>query len=138
MRPNQSITATVPNDPNNTPIPQVAGDWTMTVPTTRVTGLNHLVGFPSERGTPMSKHNVWRRNMEPKLKKVGLKWANFLVMRRTFVTLNKASGADAKTVADQCGHDVGVSLRDYAQTPIDVKRALVNKLEKLVLGKPKP
>jgi hypothetical protein len=73
---------------------------------------------------------------EPKLKKVGLRWANFLVMRRTFVSLNKARGADAKTVADQAGHDVGVSLRDYAQTPIEVKRALVNKFEKLVL-KPK-
>jgi integrase len=90
--------------------------------------------FPSERGTPMSKHNVWRRNMEPKLKKVGLRWANFQVMRRTFVTLNKASGADAKTIADQAGHDVGVSLRDYAQTPMTLKRSLVNDLEKLVLG----
>lgn len=90
--------------------------------------------FPSEKGTPMSKHNVWRRNMEPKLKKLGLRWANFLVMRRTFVSLNKARGADAKTIADQAGHDVGVSLRDYAQTPIEVKRSLVNELEKLVLG----
>jgi integrase len=89
--------------------------------------------FPSERGTPMSKQNVWRRNMAPKLKKVGLTWANFLVMRRTFVTLNKASGADAKTIADQSGHDVGVSLRDYTQTPMALKRSLVNKFEKLVL-----
>jgi len=24
--------------------------------------------FPSERGTPLSKHNVWRRNIQPKLK----------------------------------------------------------------------
>lgn len=90
--------------------------------------------FPSERGTPMSKHNVWRRNIEPKLREVNLGWANFQVMRRTFVTLNKARGADAKTIADQCGHDVGVSLREYAQTPIELKRALVNDLEKLVMA----
>ena len=45
VRNNQDITSTVPNDPNNTPIPQVAGNWTITVPTTRVTGLNHLIGL---------------------------------------------------------------------------------------------
>jgi hypothetical protein len=41
-------------------------------------------------------------------------------MRRTFVSLNKANGGDAKTIADRRGHDMGVSLRD-AQTPIEVK-----------------
>ena len=44
VRGNQPITATVPNDPNNTPVPQTAGNWTMTAPTTVVTGLNHLIG----------------------------------------------------------------------------------------------
>jgi integrase len=82
----------------------------------------------------MSKHNVWRRNMEPKLKKIGLQWCTVQVMRRTFVTMNKANGGDAKTIADQCGHDVGVSLRDYAQTPMALKRSLVNDLERLVFG----
>ena len=45
VRDNQAITAIVPNDPNNTPIPQVAGNWTITVPTKIVTGLNHLIGL---------------------------------------------------------------------------------------------
>jgi len=45
VRDNQPITATLPNDPNNTPIPQIAGNWTITVPVTKVTGLNHLVGM---------------------------------------------------------------------------------------------
>ena len=45
VRDNQAITAIVPNDPNNTPIPQSYGSWTMTVPTTIVTGLNHLIGL---------------------------------------------------------------------------------------------
>ncbi len=45
VRDNQPITATVPNDPNNTPIPQTTGNWTITVPTTVVTGLNHLIGL---------------------------------------------------------------------------------------------
>lgn len=40
----QPITATLPNDPANTPIPQVSGNWTISTPTTQVTGLNHLIG----------------------------------------------------------------------------------------------
>lgn len=44
-RSNQQITQTVPNDPNNQPIPQAAGSWTITTPTTIVTGLNHLIGL---------------------------------------------------------------------------------------------
>ena len=39
--------------------------------------------FPSERMTPLSKDNCWRRNFLPRLKPVGLDWANFQVMRRT-------------------------------------------------------
>jgi integrase len=48
--------------------------------------------FPSERMTPLSKDNCWRRSMYPRLAKVGLGWANFLVMRRTHATLMKALG----------------------------------------------
>ena len=32
----------------------------------------------------MRRDNVWYRSMRPKLEKVGLQWANFQVMRRTF------------------------------------------------------
>lgn len=39
------ITATIPNDPNATPIPVVSGSWTMTTPTTSVRGLSHLEGY---------------------------------------------------------------------------------------------
>ena len=48
--------------------------------------------FPSERMTAPPKDNCWRRAMQPKLEKVGLAWANFLVLRRTHATLMKARG----------------------------------------------
>ncbi len=38
------ITATVPNDPNNAPVPAKSGSWSMTAPTTTVSGLAHLAG----------------------------------------------------------------------------------------------
>jgi len=40
--------------------------------------------FPSEKLiTPLARDNCWRRSFLPKLKPVGLAWANFQVMRRT-------------------------------------------------------
>jgi site-specific recombinase XerD len=89
--------------------------------------------FPSERGTALSKDNVWRRNMQPKLEGVGLEWCNFQVMRRTHATLMRQLKADPKAVADQLGHSVDVSLNVYAQSPVEVRRPLVNQLESLVI-----
>lgn len=41
----QPITGTIPNDPNNTPVPAISGQWSVSVSTTTVTGLNHLEGL---------------------------------------------------------------------------------------------
>ena len=41
----QPITATVPNDPNNSPLPVASGDWSIGTPTTTISGLNHLEGL---------------------------------------------------------------------------------------------
>lgn len=90
--------------------------------------------FASERATPLSKNNIWRRNMLPHLKEEGLAWANFQAMRRTFITLGKIAGGDPKVLADQAGHDIGVSVAVYTQSPIESKLKAVNALEKLVLG----
>lgn len=90
--------------------------------------------FGSERGTPLGKQNIWNRNMRPRLKLAGLEWANFQVMRRTFSTLGKAAGGDPKALADQAGHDIGVSINVYMQTPLEGKLELVRNLEKFILG----
>jgi len=89
--------------------------------------------FPSERGTALSKDNVWRRNMLPKLAGAGLGWCNFQVMRRTHATLMRQLKADPKLVADQLGHSVDVSLNIYAQSPVEGRLALVNELENLLV-----
>lgn len=41
----QPITLTIPNDPNNTPVPAIVGNWTITTPVSTVSGLNHLEGL---------------------------------------------------------------------------------------------
>jgi integrase len=85
--------------------------------------------FPSERMTPMSKDNSWNRDIKPKLAKVGLAWANFLVMRRTHSTLMGELGIDGKLVADQCGHTLDVSQNVYRQSPVASRLPAVNQLE---------
>jgi integrase len=67
---------------------------------------------------------VWRRSVQPKLAKNGLGWVNFQIMRRTFITLGKVAGADPKALADQAGHDIGVSVNVYTQTPTEDKLRL--------------
>lgn len=57
--------------------------------------------------------------MHPKLEKVGLGWANFLVMRRTHATLMRALGVEGKLVADQLGHSIDVSQNIYTQSPVE-------------------
>jgi integrase len=88
--------------------------------------------FPSERMTPLSKDNCWRRSMLPKLEAVGLRWCNFQVMRRTHATLMRQLKADPKLVADQLGHTVDVSLNVYAQSPVAGRAVIVNELELLI------
>lgn len=41
----QPITSTIPNDPTNMPVPAISGQWSISVPTTVVSGLNHLEGL---------------------------------------------------------------------------------------------
>jgi integrase len=89
--------------------------------------------FPSERMTPLSRDNCWRRSMAPALSKVGLGWANFLVMRRTHATLMKALKQDPKLVADQMGHSLDVSQNVYTQSPVESRLGMVNELEKSLL-----
>src|ERR1017187_1351177 len=89
--------------------------------------------FPSERMTPLSKDNWWNRVMCPALKKVGLEWATFQVMRRTNATLMKALGADGKLVADQLGHTLDVSQNVYTQSSVESRSVIVNQLEKRLL-----
>jgi len=89
--------------------------------------------FGSEKGTPMRRDNIWRKSMYPKLKPVGLEWATFQVMRRTFATLSKAAGVDAHTRSAQMGNTVDVNENEYAVASFEQKLAAVRKLESVVI-----
>jgi integrase len=73
--------------------------------------------FPSERNTPLSRDNILRRSILPKLAEVGLAWVNFQVMRRTHSTLMNDMGVEGKLVADQLGHSLDVNQNVYTKSP---------------------
>jgi integrase len=62
-----------------------------------------------------------------------LQWVNFQVFRRTYSSLSRQQGIDPKTVADQCGHGLGVNLDVYTRVPLEDRYEAVRKLEKAVL-----
>ena len=91
--------------------------------------------FPSEiMRTPIRKDNCWRRHMEPKLRSVGLEWANFQGMRRTHCDLVQGNRIDPKVDADQLGHSVDVNLNVYAQSPLHLRKEAANTLESAIEG----
>ena len=86
--------------------------------------------FPSETlKTPLTRDNIWRRSIYPKLKEVGLSWANFQVMRRTHSTLINQLKVDPKLVADQLGHTLDVNQNVYTIPDLARRQAAVNLLE---------
>jgi integrase len=91
--------------------------------------------FPAEdSGSPMRRDNIWYRNIRPKLEKVGLQWATFQVMRRTFATLSKRLGIDAHTRSAQMGNTVDVNENDYVVSSLEDRLAAVRKLESTVIN----
>jgi integrase len=89
--------------------------------------------FPSENGNPLRRDNVWKRYMLPKLKPVGLEWATFQVMRRTYASWSKKVGVDAHTRSAQMGNTVDVNENEYAVASFEQKLAAVRLLEAAIV-----
>lgn len=93
--------------------------------------------FPSENlKTPVSKDNVWRRHIVPKLTAVGLDWVDFHVFRRTHSTLMNENGVEGKLVADQLGHTLDVNQNVYTMASVQRRKLAVDALEKSIMNPP--
>jgi len=82
--------------------------------------------------TPVRLNNLWRRNFAPLLKPIGLEWATFQVMRRSFASLAKQAGIDAHTRSAHMGNSVDVNENEYAVSSFEGRLAAVRKLESAV------
>jgi integrase len=89
--------------------------------------------FPSERSTPLSRDNILRRFIGPKLAGVQLAWVNFQVMRRTHSTLMNNMGVEGKLVADQLGHSLDVNQNVYTKSPVEQRKVIVDQLEQALV-----
>ena len=89
--------------------------------------------FPTERNTPLSRDNLWNRQMRPKLETIGLEWATFQVLRRTNASLSRKAKIDDKVSADQRGHGLGVSMEVYSHSDLAQKSEAVKRLESEVI-----
>ena len=90
--------------------------------------------FPSANpDTPLGRDNAWRRLIAPRLKKLGLEWATFQIMRRTHASLSRQANIDPKLVADQLGHGIGVNLDVYTVAGLDKRQQAVEALEEAIV-----
>lgn len=93
--------------------------------------------FAGERGKPIWRDTLLYDHIRPKLKPLGLEWADFQVMRATHASIGHRLKLDPKVTADQRGHGVGVAIEEYTKTSVKDKAVATKKLEEAVLGKKK-
>ena len=86
--------------------------------------------FPSAKiTTPLGRDSLWRWQIRPRLKTIGLEWLTFQILRRTHASLFRQVGIDPKLVADQLGHGLGVNLDVYTVAALETRRHAVEVLE---------
>jgi integrase len=87
--------------------------------------------FANERGKPLWINTLWYDHIKaPVLDKLGLGWVNYLVLRRSAITLlNAQANADATIIAALCGHRVDVSTNVYNKVGLERQLAALQTLD---------
>lgn len=93
--------------------------------------------FAGETGKPEWRDTLLYDHIRPKLKRHGLEWVDFQVMRATHASIGHRLKLDPKVTADQRGHGVGVAIEEYTKTSVEDRASAAKKLEDSVLGKEK-
>ena len=94
-------------------------------------------GRDSKGGRKRTSGHTSGDHIRPKLKRLGLEWVDFQVMRATHASIGHRLKLDRKVTADQRGHGVGVAIEEYTKTSVKDKAVAAKKLEEAVLGKEK-
>jgi integrase len=95
-----------------------AGRATRRYKVVRASGREDLVFQSLVTGVPMRDNNILVRHIKPAGKKIGLPWVNWQVLRRSFATWLKLSGADVKDAQ-------GLMRHSRASTTLDVYQQFV-------------
>ena len=86
--------------------------------------------FCSTVGTPLSRHNVYKRSFKPLLERAGLPHTfRFHDLRHTFATLMACSGGHVKVVQEMLGHaTISITLDLYSHVLQDMQEDAVDRL----------
>ncbi len=94
---------------------------------------NHGLVFPTQVGTPMSRHNLVARSFKPLLKRAGLPEIRFHDLRHTCATLMLAVGANPKVAQETLGHaNVTITLDTYSHLLPNMQDEVAEKVNELL------
>ena len=86
--------------------------------------------FTSTVGTPLNRHNVFRRSFKPLLRHAGLPDIPFHALRHSFATLMLSGREHPKVVQEMLGHSrINTTLDFYSHILPDMQREAVDRLD---------
>ena len=86
--------------------------------------------FTSTVGTPLNRHNVFRRSFKPLLRRAGLPDIPFHALRHSFATLMLSGREHPKVVQEMLGHSkINTTLDFYSHVLPDMQREAIDRLE---------
>jgi integrase len=92
-----------------------AGTATRRYKVVKSDGPDDLVFQSVKSGRPMRDNNILTRHIKPAARKLGMPWVNWLVLRRSFATWLKLSGADIKDAQGLMRHSRATTTLDVYQ-----------------------
>src|SRR5215204_1804681 len=86
--------------------------------------------FTSTVGTPLNRHNLFRRSFKPLLRRAGLPDLPFHALRHSFATLMLSGREHPKVVQEMLGHSkINTTLDFYSHVLPDMQREAVDRLD---------
>jgi integrase len=86
--------------------------------------------FTSTVGTPLNRHNVFRRSFKPLLRHAGLPDIPFHALRHSFATLMLSGREHPKVVQEMLGHSrINTTLDFYSHVLPDMQREAIDRLD---------
>ena len=105
-----------------------AGRAVRRYPAVKSAGPDDLVFQSAVKGLPMRDNNILTRHIKPAGRKLGIGWVNWQVLRRSYATWLKLSGADVKDAQALMRHSRASTTLDIYQqfVPASQRRAVEN------------
>jgi site-specific recombinase XerD len=93
----------------------------------------HGLVFTSQIGTPLNRHNLFKRSFKPLLRRAGLPDIPFHALRHSFATLMLSGGEHPKVVQEMMGHSkINTTLDFYSHVLPDIQKRAVDRLGALL------